>query len=215
MGNSTRMTKYDDDLPADEVAANREIANDCAAVGFDVPTPWMYSSRDLPKPSDSKLLKILASHLDKHHPRKTIDGLLVALSTPDARPFAFDQVLGILYREKDNYVGQMAINTLSEMVNFSDRELIERILADENLEARSLLFRAYLKLFKHDTVPFLRKLLKSPDKGVLIESLRGLGKFYDIHSRGDFVRESKNPDTDIRRAAREALKKLDRKLLVQ
>jgi hypothetical protein len=196
-----------------ERAANAVIAKECAAIGIKIESPWDFVGYYAKPCLDLKLLEILSRNLTKDHPPKILWGIIFAVGKPEGHPFAFEKLIKLIYQDRGGNLAGIAANGLIKMLQPTDVERIVDIMMDDTLGDFGWYFLDYYtKIKKSLAIPKLRLLVSRNLKATKIAAILALGKLGDEPSRIEILKLTDVVDVDIKKAARAALKKLDKKL---
>lgn len=188
-----------------------QIASECAKVGIKIESPWDLVGKRIDL-VHGELASILAHHLHKEYSQKAKEGIIYALRTPRARPYAFDKLVDIVRNDQSDWIRQAAANALAVMLNLTDGDLIANMLRDRSIgRARALLIEPFRKLFPATSLDIIRKLIDDECLEVANEAIRTLGRMVDIKSKHQLEKIT-NDNTDPRkRTAITALKNINKK----
>jgi hypothetical protein len=194
-----------------EAVANAAIAKDCAALGYQIESPWDYVGSHNKYPWTREVAEIFARHLRLPHPPRVLEGLMFAGSWLETKDLFFEPVLTILRVNGDNHLGQSAVHALLKMIERSDVDLLRDLIVDKTLGAsRSLLIEGYAKLAKKKALGILRENISDPVVGA--EALKELSKLGDQSVRDELQELLKHSNSEFRKIARDGLARLDKKL---
>jgi hypothetical protein len=194
-----------------EIAANAAIAEDCAALGYQIESPWDYVGSQSKYPWTREVAEVFARHLRLAYPPRVLEGLMFAGSWLETKDLFFEPVLTILRKNGDNHLGQSAVHALLKMIQRSDVDLLRDLIMDKTLGvSRSLLVEGYAKLAKKEAIGTLRANISDPV--VRVEALKELSKLGDQAIRSELQELLKHSHSEFRKIARDGLSRLDEKL---
>jgi hypothetical protein len=202
-----------------EAEAEAAIAKDCARLGVMISSPWDFVGNDslegkVVKLDDPKVMELLSRHLDNEYPVVIMRGLIFALAKLEARPFAFEKMLTLLRKHNESSNGQDAANAVMRMLMPSDVQLVEDLVLDTKLGNVSAFFiPQYVKFKRKGAIPVLRQLLAGSVKACIIDAARSLATLNDQASKSKLELLVENSDADIRKSARDAMKRLGKKAI--
>ena len=204
--------------PVKEAEADAAIAKDVARFGVKIESPWDFVGQSslekkILELTDPRIIEVLASHLDVNHPYIVLEGVVFALGKLEARPFAFDRLLHLILKHGEHPTGQSAAHAFNKMLLPQDSEILSGLILNPTLRHASGLFvDPYVKLKRKDAIPVLRKALLSQFNGPKLRATKALAKLNDQESRPEFSKMAQSTDPDLKRAGKDALKRLDAKL---
>jgi hypothetical protein len=204
--------------PAKEAEADAAIARDVARFGVKIGSPWDFVGQSSLEKTvlelrDTRIMEVLASHLDTNHPYIVLEGVILALGKPEARPFAFDRLLRLILMHGEHPTGQNAAHSFNKMLLQQDSEILSDLILNPMLRHASGLFvDPYVKLKRKAAIPTLRKALRSEFNGPKLQAAKALAKLNDQESRPEFQKMAQSTNLDMKRVGKDALKKLDIKL---
>jgi HEAT repeat protein len=189
---------------AKEAEANAAIAKDVARFGVKIESPWDFVGQSslektILELKDPRIMEVLASHLNNKHPYVVLEGVIFALGKPEARPFAFNRLLSLILQHGEDPTGQSAAHALNKMLLPQDSEILSDLIMNPTLRHAAGLF-------------VLRKALFSQFNGPKLQAAKALSKLNDQESRPELQKMAQSSDPDLRRAGKEAIKHLDKKL---
>jgi hypothetical protein len=202
-----------------EAEAEAAIAKDCARLGVTISSPWDFVGNDSLegkkiKLVDPKIIELLSHHLDNDYPYIVMEGLIFALAKPEARPFVFERILTMLRENGEDHIGSSAANAVMRMLMPSDVQLVEDLVLDTKLGNVSAFFiPQYVKFKRKGAIPVLRQLLAGSVKACIIDAARSLATLNDQASKSKLELLVENSDADIRKSARDAMKRLGKKAI--
>jgi HEAT repeat protein len=203
---------------AKEAEANAAIAKDVARFGVKIESPWDFVGQSslektILELKDPRIMEVLASHLNNKHPYVVLEGVIFALGKPEARPFAFNRLLSLILQHGEDPTGQSAAHALNKMLLPQDSEILSDLIMNPTLRhAAGLFVDPYVKLKRKAAIPVLRKALFSQFNGPKLQAAKALSKLNDQESRPELQKMAQSSDPDLRRAGKEAIKHLDKKL---
>lgn len=182
----------------------KKLIQDLYDIGIQVNSVWdLVNARY----SYMSAIPVLLKHAQLSYSRRTKEGIIRALTVPEARTIADSALIKLFELESDAGVRWVIANALSVVTGTSNINNVVDILNNSQFgESRGPLVFAASRVLKDESIPVLMELLDDPDIfGVAIEALGSLNACISKIRIEKFVN---NEDPYIRQKAKTALKRL-------
>src|SRR3546814_6757904 len=198
---------------------SKELAHNAApllselrGLGFEAGSLW-----DLVNAPNNYLaaIPVLSKHLSySYHPRN-IEGIVRALTTPEARGIAGERLL-VLFKSEciEDDLRWVVGNALAEVATEQELPGIVDLLEEQAYGAsRSMLVFAVARLLGAEAISLLMSRLY--EEGMTFSTIRVLGNLRAHEARQAIVTFIESVESEIRQEARKALRKIDRPVVTK
>jgi len=186
-----------------ESEAEKPLVDALKSIGLKVHSVW-----DLVSAPDAhpRVISVLVDHLQRTYPTRVREGIIRALSIPEAKEAA--QTLVHSFKLETNPDLRWTIgNAISVVAGTEDLESVLSLLRDASFgPARDMLIHGVARIRGADAIPDLIAMLHDAD--LATQSIIALGNL-GAHQAADHVRPFlKHKDPEVRKEARGALRKI-------
>lgn len=187
----------------------KELLAELEEAGIKVDSVWDLVNRENNYP---EALPILANHIAKPYTPKTLEGIVSALTVKEARGLV-DNKLPKLFKEiKDHCLRGAIGNAIAVVSTEKDLDSIILLLEDRESygEARYFLIEAIARIQRDKSIPLIMSYLDDPY--IYHAAIKELGKLKAVEAKEAIEQFTTDEDSDTRKLAKAALKKIQGKL---